>query len=120
MIFFNNKYYSDNIKLHNVLADNFGISIAKAKYVCFKSGIIGSISLKDIDISLLKHIEYILTSFYGFSKLQKRIFDAYRKQQISIGTYRGRRLSVGLPARGQRTHTNAQTAKRLRFVLSAK
>ena len=31
----------------------------------------------------------------------------------TIGSYRGVRHSLGLPSRGQRTHTNAQTKRRL-------
>jgi small subunit ribosomal protein S13 len=36
------------------------------------------------------------------------------KNLTSIRSYRGIRLSQGLPARGQRTHTNARTARKRR------
>lgn len=34
----------------------------------------------------------------------------------NIGTHRGRRHAMGYPVRGQRTHTNARTAKKLNRV----
>ena len=33
------------------------------------------------------------------------------KRKIEIGSYQGRRHRIGLPVRGQRTHTNARTRK---------
>lgn len=37
------------------------------------------------------------------------------KRLISIGSYRGSRLNKGYPARGQRTRSNASTAKKQQF-----
>lgn len=37
-----------------------------------------------------------------------------------VGTYRGRRHSMGFPVRGQRTRDNANTAKKLNHVASKK
>jgi small subunit ribosomal protein S13 len=34
------------------------------------------------------------------------------KRLIDVGCYRGKRHRLGLPCRGQRTHTNARTRKR--------
>lgn len=42
---------------------------------------------------------------------------AYRDDILTLieaKTYRGRRHELGLPARGQRTHTNAQTARKFK------
>jgi small subunit ribosomal protein S13 len=57
-------------------------------------------------------------------KLRQHIENAYRvegdlrrevanniKRKIEIGSYQGVRHRVGLPVRGQRTHTNARTRK---------
>jgi small subunit ribosomal protein S13 len=35
---------------------------------------------------------------------------------VSIKSYRGLRHRQGLPVRGQRTHTNGRTAKKLRKI----
>jgi small subunit ribosomal protein S13 len=57
-------------------------------------------------------------------KLRQHIENAYRvegdlrreianniKRKIEIGSYQGVRHRIGLPVRGQRTHTNARTRK---------
>ncbi len=57
-------------------------------------------------------------------RLRQHIDDAYRvegdlrretanniKRKIEIGSYQGVRHRLGLPVRGQRTHTNARTRK---------
>lgn len=38
---------------------------------------------------------------------------------MKVGSYKGVRLLQGLPFRGQRTHTNAATAKRLHKLYAA-
>jgi small subunit ribosomal protein S13 len=42
------------------------------------------------------------------------------KRLIEIGSYRGVRHRVGLPVRGQRTHTNARTKKGPRIAVAGK
>jgi small subunit ribosomal protein S13 len=42
------------------------------------------------------------------------------RRLIDIGCYRGIRHRVGLPARGQRTHTNARTHKGPRRAIAGK
>jgi small subunit ribosomal protein S13 len=40
-----------------------------------------------------------------------------KKKQIELKTIRGIRLKNGLPSRGQRTKTNAKTAKKMRGII---
>ena len=42
------------------------------------------------------------------------------KRRMDIGSYRGVRHAPGLPARGQRTHTNARTKKGPRRAIAGK
>jgi small subunit ribosomal protein S13 len=51
--------------------------------------------------------------------LQKLVLDN-KKKLISMKSYRGYRHKEGLPTRGQRTHTNAQTQRRLSSFKSKK
>lgn len=85
--------------------------------------------LKKVDIDPSKRV-HTLTS-EQISKLQKAL-DAMKvsgdlRKEISgnisrlkeIGTYRGRRHAKGLPARGQRTRTNARTKRGKRVTIGA-
>jgi len=65
--------------------------------------------LTDKDISQLR--ELIEKSYTTESDL-KRLVSLNIKRLVEINCYRGRRHIQGLPLRGQRTKTNAQTRKK--------
>nr|YP_010478767.1 ribosomal protein S13 [Neustupella aerophytica]UVI61072.1 ribosomal protein S13 [Neustupella aerophytica] len=66
-------------------------------------------SLSDKDVSQLR--EHIEKSYTTESDL-KRLVALNIKRLVEINCYRGRRHIQGLPLRGQRTKTNAQTRKK--------
>lgn len=66
-------------------------------------------ALTDKDVSRLR--EKIEKNFTLESDL-KRLTALNIKRLVEINCYRGRRHILGLPLRGQRTKTNAQTRKR--------
>jgi small subunit ribosomal protein S13 len=45
-------------------------------------------------------------------KNRKKKIKKHIKKHISLNTYKGFRFKLGLPVRGQRTHTNACTSKK--------
>jgi small subunit ribosomal protein S13 len=51
--------------------------------------------------------------------LRREVSDSI-KRLMDIGSYRGLRHRRGLPARGQRTHTNARTRKGRRKAIGGK
>ncbi|KAH9813253.1 hypothetical protein DFH28DRAFT_897179, partial [Melampsora americana] len=56
--------------------------------------------------------------------IQKLIIESDLRREVraniahhrSVGSYRGKRHALGFPVNGQRTHTNAKTAKKLNRV----
>jgi len=64
----------------------------------------------------LKEEDYIritnLLKEYTISDELLRLRRNNIRQLIQLGTYRGTRHRLGLPVRGQRTHTNAKTASK--------
>ena len=62
---------------------------------------------------ILREIEDYLGSSFTTGRALKQQRQERVKFLWKLGTYRGLRLFQGLPARGQRTHSNAQTAKKL-------
>ena len=89
----------------------FGIGPTSAKKILRKSGVDPNIrvhSMTDDDINKLR----------GTIEADYKVEGALRsetamnvKRLIDIGSYRGLRHRRGLPARGQRTKTNARTRK---------
>lgn len=115
MIVFARTKLSNKKQLISGLADIFGIGPSLAlkisKVVGLSSAMrIGGLSEeKQFLISRLLSQWKLLTSTYLEKKLNEDI--GYLRQ---IKSYRGLRHRLCLPVRGQRTHTNAKTVKRVR------
>jgi len=65
-------------------------------------------ALEDIEISRIRDI---IDRKYKIEGDLRREIAMNIKRLIDLGAYRGLRHKKGLPARGQRTHTNARTRK---------
>tara|TARA_B100000989_G_scaffold298753_1_gene289617 strand:- start:908 stop:1309 length:402 start_codon:yes stop_codon:yes gene_type:complete len=107
-----------------------GISNASANFICLKLGVSPQILYKDISKRKLNLLSSILTnlkreSHLGMKEgneyfLKKIIIDrnlslTFKEkinEQIKLNTHRGRRIKYGFPAHGQRTSSNAKTAKK--------
>lgn len=97
------------------LKNIYGIGKSKSFYFCKKLGFASDLLIKDLSddqtTKLLKTIE--ISNVLLTSDLRKfRVF--VTKRLVSIKSYRGLRKIKGLPIRGQRTHTNAKSAKKIR------
>ncbi len=64
--------------------------------------------LTDADI---QHIRTHIDEYYRVEGDLRREVANNIKRKIEIGSYQGIRHRLGLPVRGQRTHTNARTRK---------
>ncbi|MBY5161589.1 30S ribosomal protein S13 [Salsipaludibacter albus] len=62
------------------------------------------------DESIVKLRQFIESNWNVEGDLRREIADNI-KRKIEIGSYQGIRHRLGLPVRGQRTHTNARTRK---------
>lgn len=91
----------------------YGIGSKNAVLICKKLGFANNLKVKHLSkeqISLmLVRIESLNLELA--SDLKKLKLLAVKKL-VSIKSYRGLRLVQGLPIRGQRTHTNARTARK--------
>ena len=106
---------SKNSSIFFSLNKIYGINKFQSFLICKKLGF--ALNLKVVKLSarqikkLLNCIENLKLSLNNdlkkFNVLQ-------HKNLISIKTYKGLRKLKGLPVRGQRTHTNARTASRVR------
>lgn len=95
----------------------YGIGFNTSFKICKKLGLSRNITADQLSKNHLSSLIHILNKEYKLkvSNELKKI-ESFRLQKlISIKTYRGLRRVKGLPVRGQRTHTNAKTAKKHRF-----
>ena len=103
----------ENKSVFLALRNIYGIGKSKSVFICKQLGFCFGLKVKELSgdqiIKLLKLIEssdLIITS--DLKKLKQLV----TKNLIAVKSFRGLRKINGLPVRGQRTHTNARTAKK--------
>lgn len=88
----------------------FGIGRARAQAICAAAGVQLSRKIKDLTDAELDRIRESVTRFTVEGDLRREVSMSV-KRLMDLGCYRGVRHRKGLPARGQRTRTNARTRK---------
>jgi len=89
----------------------YGIGRTSAEEICTKSGLNPQKNADDLDENESKAIRDIINDEYKVEGDLRRENAMNIKRLMDLGCYRGLRHRRGLPARGQRTHTNARTRK---------
>lgn len=89
----------------------YGVGPTTAKKVLEKAGVGFSIRTDDLTDEHVKAIRQVLEAEYRVEGDLRRDVQMSIKRLMDLGCYRGLRHRRGLPARGQRTHTNARTRK---------
>jgi len=89
----------------------YGIGPASAKKILAEAGIDPTTKSGNITESDIVKIRAILDRDYTVEGDLRRDVTMHIKRLMDTGSYRGLRHRRGLPARGQRTKTNARTRK---------
>ncbi len=89
----------------------YGIGPTSAKKILAEAGIDPTIKSGNLTESDIVKIRSILDRDYTVEGDLRRDVTMHIKRLMDIGSYRGLRHRKGLPARGQRTKTNARTRK---------
>jgi len=91
----------------------YGLGRHRARFLCQELKIDESTRVHELTDSQISSIfQFIEDNFCVESDL-RREKSIVIKQLIEISGHRGFRHRIGLPLRGQRTHTNAKTQKKL-------
>jgi small subunit ribosomal protein S13 len=91
----------------------YGVGGKNSFLVCKKLGFSVNLKIKDLSKEQVNKLIKTLESLdIELSSELKKIKSLKKKTLISIKAYRGLRSNRGLPVRGQRTHTNAKTARK--------
>ncbi len=89
----------------------YGIGISSARKIAAEAKIDSVVKVKDLTEPQVQDLrEIIERGFTVEGDLRSRV-TMNIKRLMDIGSYRGLRHRRGLPARGQRTRTNARTRK---------
>ena len=89
----------------------FGIGRTRSKQICESVGISPNTRVRDLTEAEVTALRDYITQHYQVEGDLRREVQMNIKRLTEIGCYRGLRHRRNLPARGQRTRTNARTRK---------
>lgn len=103
---------NDNNYIVFALQNVKGIGKFEAHNICKKLGFSNNLKTKELsEEQIFQLLKLIDNSNLILNNDLKKLKTFYLKKSITIKSYKGLRKLKGLPVRGQRTHTNAKTAK---------
>ena len=95
------------------LSKIYGIGKSTAFNICKKLGFSINLKIKDLNQEQIAEIlQLVESSDLSLNNELKKLKSLTLKKLVNIKSYRGLRRIRGLPVRGQRTHTNAKSAKK--------
>jgi small subunit ribosomal protein S13 len=89
----------------------YGIGRDRAGKILTNAGVSGDIRVKDLTDDDVRKISRVIEEQGGVEGDLRKEISMNIKRLMEIGSYRGMRHRRNLPARGQRTRTNARTRK---------
>lgn len=100
-----------NKRIEVALTYIFGIGPTRARQIIKESRVNPDIRVKDLTETEVGALRDFITKNYKVEGDLRREVQMNIKRLVEIGCYRGMRHRRNLPAHGQRTRTNARTAK---------
>jgi len=106
---------SDKKQVYFALTKIYGIGKTTSLLICKKLGFLPNYKLSKLTLEQIsKLIKIVESSSILINNDLKKSKILLAKKLIQIKTYKGIRKVRNLPVRGQRTHTNAKTARKIR------
>jgi small subunit ribosomal protein S13 len=109
-----------NKRIEIALTYIYGIGHTRAKKIVEACGVDGDRRAQDLDDDDVNRLRREIEGKYKVEGALRTEVSMNIKRLMDIGSYRGLRHRRGLPARGQRTHTNARTKKGPRRAIAGK
>ncbi len=98
----------------------YGIGPNLSQRILSTSGVNPDTRVKDLSEQEVNRIREVIDKGYKVEGTLRKEVNFNIKRLIEIGSYRGLRHRRGLPARGQRTRTNARTKRGMRKTVAGR
>lgn len=98
----------------------YGIGRSRSLKLLAKSGVNADTKVKDLSEEEVTRIRQTIQNEGGVEGDLRKNIQLDLRRLMEIGSYRGFRHRRNLPARGQRTHTNARTRRGKRVAIAGK
>jgi len=96
----------------------YGIGPTLSRKILFSSGVNPDVKVNDLGDEEISRIRGVIDKEHRVEGELRREVNLNIKRLVEIGSYRGTRHRRNLPARGQRTQTNARTKRGLRKTVA--
>lgn len=114
MVYILGKKISDNLLLSRGLTKIYGIGNSNAEKICKYFGLLKKIRVKNLTQKDWSNIlKFVIKKKFKIEKELKKKLKFSISNLINVRNYRGLRHIKGLPVRGQRSHSNSRTQKKL-------
>lgn len=107
-----NTYLPQKQKVSVALQQIYGIGHYLSSKICDQLGFSSNLKIEQLNRNQVEQLSLIVSQSYTTGSKLKRSVQQDMSRLISISCYRGFRYIQKLPVRGQRTHTNAKTARK--------
>jgi len=114
MTYFLRRRKYEGLPAYQIFKSIFGFGDRSARAFCRMMGINLQTTLAHLNSKQFSRMEYALNKRFVPEKDYKRYYAKIVQNHKKYQTFKGIRMSLGLPANGQSTRTNAQTPKRLK------
>jgi small subunit ribosomal protein S13 len=112
MVYFLNTNINQTKKISVALCQVYGIGKTLSSKICNQLGLNENIRLSQLNDAQIEKISQLINeNFYFGTELKQNLYKQ-KTRLVRISSYRGFRHKQGLPSRGQRTHTNANNARK--------
>jgi len=98
----------------------YGIGPTLSQRILTQTNISPETKVNDLTEDEIKTLRDIIDRDYNVEGKLRKTVDLNIKRLIEVGSYRGVRHRRNLPARGQRTRTNARTKRGLRKTIAGR
>lgn len=105
----------NNEKLKFFILSFFGLNTSNYNCIIKNFGLSSNIKIKDLSFNLLKEILIFIETHFILNEEKRKQIQFYKSFFIKNKHWKGVRYLKGYPVRGQRTHSNAKTARRFVF-----
>ncbi len=117
MVYLVNTNLNNKKKVSLALCDIYGLGNFQSKQICIQLGISENLRIKQLTGFQLEQLTQLITQEYNIGVDLKRAVQQNIQRLVKIASYRGFRHTEGLPVRGQRTHGNSRTVRKLKLNL---
>ena len=119
MIIFFNRWFPEKTEIFNALIQIEGIGKTMSKQILDYVGVSNKIQIGNLSSSQLSKIKQVIDKNFYIQQELEAFNNKNIKRLSSIACYRGLRHNLGLPLRGQRTHSNARTCRKQKKILAS-